>query len=202
MTVRTTERAQVSAGIGDRLALEFANTAGWHLSGNPSERLVNWDDVVNWAAEHGLVGTDEAGALAQRQCPVEPVIRLRETVFRVGLAVARQDRPVGDDLEALVTAASATVTEAVWKDGRMQWRFGPGDPVKPMLAIVARDAVGLLSSDRVERLRVCEDETCGWLFLDDSRGRQRRWCSMLDCGNRAKARSAYLRQKAKREAQA
>ncbi|MCL4825828.1 MAG: CGNR zinc finger domain-containing protein [Caldilinea sp.] len=36
---------------------------------------------------------------------------------------------------------------------------------------------------------------CGWLFFDASRNRSRRWCSMEDCGNRAKARLHYKRHK-------
>jgi predicted RNA-binding Zn ribbon-like protein len=44
----------------------------------------------------------------------------------------------------------------------------------------------------------CEGEGCSWLFLDTSRNRSRRWCSMEDCGNRAKARRHYeRRQKAR-----
>ena len=37
-------------------------------------------------------------------------------------------------------------------------------------------------------------DLCGWLFIDSSRGRRRRWCSMKTCGNQAKAaryRSAH-----------
>jgi len=32
------------------------------------------------------------------------------------------------------------------------------------------------------------ESACTWLFLDRSRNRSRRWCSMATCGNRAKAR--------------
>jgi predicted RNA-binding Zn ribbon-like protein len=37
----------------------------------------------------------------------------------------------------------------------------------------------------------CEGDVCGWLFLDRSPAGRRRWCSMRDCGNRAKARRHY-----------
>jgi predicted RNA-binding Zn ribbon-like protein len=33
------------------------------------------------------------------------------------------------------------------------------------------------------------------VFLDESRGKRRRWCDMNDCGSRAKARRYYHRQK-------
>ena len=63
-----------------------------------------------------------------------------------------------------------------------------------MLGPVARSAAELLTSDRLDRLRQCESEKgCGWLFVDGSRNRSRRWCDMSDCGNRAKARRFHRR---------
>jgi predicted RNA-binding Zn ribbon-like protein len=46
----------------------------------------------------------------------------------------------------------------------------------------------LTSSDRLTRVHQCEGETCGWLFVDSTRNRSRRWCVMSDCGNVAKVR--------------
>ncbi|HEV2391667.1 MAG TPA: CGNR zinc finger domain-containing protein [Verrucomicrobiae bacterium] len=37
-------------------------------------------------------------------------------------------------------------------------------------------------------MRLCQGDTCGWLFVDSSKNHSRRWCDMRDCGNRAKAR--------------
>jgi predicted RNA-binding Zn ribbon-like protein len=34
---------------------------------------------------------------------------------------------------------------------------------------------------------LCRADDCGWLFVDASRNRSRRWCDMSECGNRAKA---------------
>jgi len=59
---------------------------------------------------------------------------------------------------------------------------------------VARSAAELLTSDNVDRVRECEDDRgCGYLFIDQSKNRSRRWCSMESCGNRAKARRYYAR---------
>ena len=46
----------------------------------------------------------------------------------------------------------------------------------------------LLTDGPLTTIRVCEGRSCGWLFLDTSRNRTRRWCDMKICGNRAKAR--------------
>ena len=58
---------------------------------------------------------------------------------------------------------------------------------------VVWDAAALLSSPRRAAVHGCGDGECGWMFLDTSRGHTRRWCSMEDCGNRAKARRHYRR---------
>jgi predicted RNA-binding Zn ribbon-like protein len=57
----------------------------------------------------------------------------------------------------------------------------------------ALSAAELLTSPLLERVRECASPTCGWLFLDLSRNSTRRWCDMLSCGNRAKARRFHER---------
>jgi predicted RNA-binding Zn ribbon-like protein len=64
-----------------------------------------------------------------------------------------------------------------------------------MLAPVLWSAGDLLVGTRHARLRHCANERCLWLFVDESKGGTRRWCSMSACGNRAKAHRHYLKQK-------
>ena len=56
-------------------------------------------------------------------------------------------------------------------------------------------AAELLMAPELARVRECE--SCSWLFLDTSRNHTRRWCSMEDCGNVAKARRHYARRHAR-----
>ncbi|WP_233196275.1 CGNR zinc finger domain-containing protein [Trinickia soli] len=58
--------------------------------------------------------------------------------------------------------------------------------IKDRLAIAANE---LLSQPILSNVRECS--ACSWLFLDLSRSRSRRWCSMATCGNRAKAQRHY-----------
>jgi len=55
---------------------------------------------------------------------------------------------------------------------------------------LAHACVDFLRTADLGRLRACpiEEGGCGWLFLDHSRNRSRRWCAMEDCGSQAKAR--------------
>src|SRR5215471_11994045 len=80
------------------------------------------------------------------------------------------------------------------KDGAVEWKWStsPGDPDR-VLGPILLSAAELLVSGLSAKIGLCEGETCGWLFLDQSRAGRRRWCSMADCGNRAKARRHYHR---------
>jgi len=58
---------------------------------------------------------------------------------------------------------------------------------------IIKSAADLLVSSELKGVKQCADDACGWLFMDKSRNNSRRWCSMKDCGNRAKAHRHYLR---------
>ena len=64
-------------------------------------------------------------------------------------------------------------------------------------AALAVSALSLLDAANLRRLKICPN--CNWLFLDKSRNSSRLWCDMAVCGNRAKARQHYNRQKMQRE---
>jgi predicted RNA-binding Zn ribbon-like protein len=53
------------------------------------------------------------------------------------------------------------------------------------LAVLALRAITLVLNPPAQGVRACD--RCGWFFIDSSRGRRRRWCSMKTCGNQAKA---------------
>jgi predicted RNA-binding Zn ribbon-like protein len=82
-------------------------------------------------------------------------------------------------------------------DGRLQWRFEPMTAsLGAMLRPIARAAADLLASSDLALVRTCASPTCQWFFLDTSKNHHRRWCSMKQCGNRAKVRSFYAKKKA------
>ena len=53
----------------------------------------------------------------------------------------------------------------------------------------------LIAGAEGDRVRCCAEPECRWMFLEHARNRPGLWCSMEDCGNRAKARRHYLRAK-------
>jgi predicted RNA-binding Zn ribbon-like protein len=54
---------------------------------------------------------------------------------------------------------------------------------------IALSLFDLLRSAEPQRLKRCASpDSCGWLFYDDSKGGQRRWCAMEACGTVEKMR--------------
>ena len=64
---------------------------------------------------------------------------------------------------------------------------------------VVWSAVELLTADALRRVLECANDPCGWLFVDLSRNRSRRWCDMRDCANKVKARRHHARTKRARD---
>jgi len=76
----------------------------------------------------------------------------------------------------------------------LEFSGGENDPLLP-LYLILQDCQELLTSDDLNRLRICAAEECGWLFIDRSKNGTRRWCDMADCGNLDKQRRHYRRKR-------
>jgi predicted RNA-binding Zn ribbon-like protein len=75
-------------------------------------------------------------------------------------------------------------------------RFAPAARTSSCLLVDAvLDALDLVR-ESPGRVRECADPRCAAVFLDTSRNRSRRWCSMERCGARAKASAYYRRHRA------
>jgi predicted RNA-binding Zn ribbon-like protein len=83
--------------------------------------------------------------------------------------------------------------------GRFEAALEEDGDLLSFLRPVALDAAELLEEEVSRGLvRICEERRvgrCAWLFVDTSRNHSRRFCSMEDCGNRAKQRRHYQRGK-------
>jgi predicted RNA-binding Zn ribbon-like protein len=188
-----------------RLCLEFANTLDWHGSDHPEETLHSYTDLLRWSASRKVVDAGEA-ALLQDQAEHEPelalqiyrqALDLREAIYRTFSSLAAGGEPTLDDLDVL-NESLARAFPHLRIAGQAQafgWRWvNPEGALDRPLWDVALSAARLLESDELDRVRECADEHgCGWMFMDTSRNRSRRWCSMEGCGNRAKARRHYAR---------
>jgi predicted RNA-binding Zn ribbon-like protein len=186
----------VAHAIGGHVALDFCNTAGEHLAEKPDEMLGDWESFIRWATQAGLIGAESYVELLRHPGTVGPIIELREAIYRLGLAIAGKRPLLKRDLAWICKQANATKPDITLegKNG-LRCRPNPTCGSAELRSLLANEALSLLCSPKASRIGVCEGGMCGWLFLDESRGKRRRWCDMNDCGNRAKARVYYQRHK-------
>jgi predicted RNA-binding Zn ribbon-like protein len=185
----------VAHAIGGHVALDFCNTAGEHLAERPDEMLRDWGAFIRWAAQFGLIGPESYVELLRHPAAVDPIVELREAIYRVGLAIAGERRPGERDLAWIRTQANHAGPNITSTENGVRWRPSAARASAQLRALLAKEALSLFCSPKALRIGVCEGGKCGWLFLDESRGKRRRWCDMNDCGNRAKARAFYKRHK-------
>jgi predicted RNA-binding Zn ribbon-like protein len=196
--------------LGGRLCLDFANTVSGKRLLAPVERLLEYADLVSWAEQVGTVDGATGRALLERarREPAEAArvhgeaLVLREALYRLFVALADAAPLPADDLARLDRARARTLAHQHLVQGEagptLAWEPA-GERLSAPLWPVVLSAVELLTrpEERV-RVRLCGmtyEDGCGWVFLDETRNHRRRWCSMKDCGNRAKARRHYARQR-------
>ncbi|WP_030736796.1 ABATE domain-containing protein [Streptomyces sp. NRRL S-31] len=175
----TTTRFRQGAG---RLCLDFTRTLRLRGTAGAVEELTDAAALAAWVRQ---CGPCPAGPSDAPPGLVDAARDLREAVHRL-IGAVRSGRTADAGARVLVNeaAAHAVPVPVLAASGRLTWRAG--DPVRATLALVARDALDLVASPAVDRVRDCAGAVCGALFLDTSRPGTRRWCSMGTCGNRAK----------------
>jgi predicted RNA-binding Zn ribbon-like protein len=210
MTQASEQASWVFDLSGGRLCLDFANTVGGMRGVKPRDHLGSYADLVAFVRQAKAIGESVARHLLAeaRRRPSDAdatfaqAIALREALYRLFVARARGGVPAPDDLDLVSGAVSrALAHRRLACDGEcfaFAWDEAPGALDAPLWPIAESASSLLTSRDELARVRVCDmfdEEECSWLFVDQTRARTRRWCSMKDCGNRAKARRHHARAK-------
>jgi len=187
------------------LCLDFANTRYWRGTPEPTETLGAFDDVFTWLGAANALDAKTVEALKQDWTPASAdyrdTIELREALYRIFSAMAAHADPATSDIEIFnrhLTAAPAR-TQLVKHEGAYLWRANLKPQLADLLTPILWTAGDMLAEPRRDRVRLCANDKCVWLFLDDSKSGTRRWCDMKACGNRAKAHRHYEKKKKKAE---
>ena len=197
--------------VADSVGLDFLNSLA-----TPVDTQVEWigsgEDLISWLLQAGLVPSEVIAGLRKTAVPGEfdtvaaQACKLREW-FR-GFVKAHKGKPlrpkVLQELEPLnrvlmrdeefgqiVARESAGRRSQTSQDGppvsgltwspQRRWR-SPDALLFPIAAAMAR----LVCDEDFQHVKACEGHRCTLMFVDRTRGRARRWCSMSVCGNRAK----------------
>ena len=191
--------------IADARGLDFLNSVA-----TPVDTPVDWINdgagLVDWLGQAGLAPADQLEAVAARAAPGEldrvagQARDLRD--WLKGFVRTHAGRPLG----AEAMAELAPLNRLLERDGAYgqvradahglefatmrRWR-SPESLLLPIGEAVARFVV----EDDFTHVKACEGHNCTLMFVDRTRARARRWCSMEVCGNRAKVSAHRARKR-------
>jgi predicted RNA-binding Zn ribbon-like protein len=171
---------------GGALALDLANTVVWSdVTAKRTDRFEDTSHIASFAQaattyrrleleDRVVVPPDSAG-------DIQSLLRLRDAIdgwLRPIALGQRIDEPLHGLFAACAKASAASLASERYIS---------------MGEACARSAMRFIDQKVASRLKACP--SCRWLYLDNSKNQSRQWCDMKVCGNRAKARTFYSRQK-------
>lgn len=169
------------------LLTDFVNTLDVESA---ADAIATSGDLAGWLAGRGLVpdGTRAGDA------DLRTALTLREGLRE---AMSAHHGPQGADFPDDLDDALAALPLRVALTGPRPALL-PLDPPRTAAAGLARVAAAIMATVAAgtwPRLKVCQEDTCRWAFVDTSKNRSRAWCSMSTCGNRTKTRAYRARRR-------
>ncbi|HWH36226.1 MAG TPA: CGNR zinc finger domain-containing protein [Candidatus Limnocylindrales bacterium] len=171
--------------------LDFVNTLS-----SSGDALSELEPALRWLHDHELLHAEmvehELGRYASDPTGSDRAVarigRVRAALRELLDATVERRQPAAEALRDVNRALRAQyVYELVpAPDGVSLDHRHEGDPIEGALARLA-EAIGReLTTADTNRLRVCANDACAWVFYDSSPAGRRKWCDMRVCGNRAK----------------
>ncbi len=198
--------------VGGNVALDLLNTqngpAGMEAE---DDALRDYGDLIAWGRYVGMLSDTDADRLLRRsradpegaRIVFERTVETRAYLYDLFSALARGRPPAASDIGRLQrderdALAHATLVEA---GPGYHWSWSADaandDLARPLWPII-HAALTLLTEGPLDRVKGCA--ACRFHFLDESKNRSRRWCSMDDCGAADKMRKYVARRASVRSA--
>jgi predicted RNA-binding Zn ribbon-like protein len=192
--------------LGGAPALDLANTLHWRDEAL-ADFVPNYEDLVAWCVPAQLLSKAEASLLVRhakshREAAqaVHEGMRTLRAALKVWFAASAYNLNHGTPPKP---SAHRTVRKAIAKAGgkaNLNAIMGldatdAGEALRLPLQRCATAAAMLVLFPPANDIRQCEADHCGGFFINDSRFKPRRWCSMDGCGNRMKAQRFRLAHK-------
>ncbi|MEV4535064.1 ABATE domain-containing protein [Asanoa sp. NPDC049518] len=188
--METVERMRL---VGGTIALDFVNTRSGPPTGPPDDDvLTSYSELVAWAAYAGILSEAEAEAArtahhdqAVEQAALDRAVRTRDYLDDLFRSLATGSTPSTEALTRLRDDEAEAIARARL-DRDFTWTWRDDSSLDRPLWPVVHAAVDLLTAGPRDRVKGCGG--CRFLFVDESKNRSRRWCSMEDCGTAEKMR--------------
>jgi predicted RNA-binding Zn ribbon-like protein len=175
---------------GGRPCLDFVNTIHDRFAAKAVDYLATPQQYLEWCQRASLLNRKEAVGIAVPAGVMADVRAFREQLHvLLSARIEGAAPPAGAVRECdrwLHQAWANLILDPASPDA-VAWGT-PADARLPLKRI-ALSALDVLRTGEPHRLKRCASpDSCGWLFYDDSKGGQRRWCAMEACGTLQKMR--------------
>jgi predicted RNA-binding Zn ribbon-like protein len=193
--------------VGGHIVLDLVNTVTGRDS-RPTDWLETYDRVLEWATLTGAFSVESLHTLdllssADRRAAARALKRLRQLreAIHAVVAAAIDGEPASEHALAELERHWKNAVDAArltFFDGCAALSLNvESSGLEYPRHLLALSAVDLLQALPLERTRECASARCTAIFIDRSRGGQRRWCDMATCGNAAKSQRHYARKRAR-----
>ena len=171
--------------------VDLANSEEWDGFGRLTDYLGNPSWIRSFLAHWKLVPSPAKNA------PRSKLLDLRGVLRRTAEKLAAGQPPSPTDVAKLNHSLNVLVRQK-FVQNQNGWRSELIPLRKDWGWVIARIAASLgemLASHEAERIKVCANSGCQWVFYDPTKARIKRWCNDKTCGNRARVRRARAAQK-------
>ncbi len=190
---------------GGCVVFDFTNTIGSRNEEVWRDYLKSYSDFLDWASRQKLLSSKrfrELSELAQKESVragkvFRKIVSAREVLFALFSSLAHEKKPekeIQSKFNQLLGESLAHLRFDIGpRSNVLSFEAGPVSLEEPLHAVL-KSAFDVLTQEDSARIKECS--ACGWLFLDKTKNKKRRWCNMLDCGSKDKASRYYHRKKA------
>ncbi|MGH2356485.1 MAG: CGNR zinc finger domain-containing protein [Candidatus Limnocylindria bacterium] len=189
------------------LFADFANTLEFER-GQAVDAISAPGDLLSWLVERGLISERLRGAEATRfrrdgaeaQRRLERFRELRRVLHAIARRTSVGRSPTRQQIRELNHILRHGLHYHQLRptgDGARYAVAQIGDWLDQARAAIASSLAHFLAEGAPDRLRVCANEGCRYVFVDHSPTGRRRWCDMRTCGNQAKVARHRARAKAR-----
>ena len=171
--------------------VDLINSEEWDGFGELTDHLTN----PRWLAT--FLRHWELYPFPSKDVPRRNLVQLRSLLRRAAEKLAAGGSLGRRELSTLNQVLNVPVRQRLVQDqngfqaetvpARSDWTW--------VMARIAASFGEMLANHEVERVKICANSDCRWVFHDPTKARSKRWCNDRTCGNRARVRRARAAQK-------
>jgi predicted RNA-binding Zn ribbon-like protein len=154
------------------------------------------DDVIDWASDLNInlrvEGKNNEEPNTHNE--LKDVVKFRACLRKLIMAFVAKEPLPKEELKNINQYLLCAPQQKRLSVDELSLSLEPVDvelSIEQLIGKIALDAATLLTSSQSNNIKHCSNHKCVLMFVDTSKSKKRRWCSMDRCGNRAKASTFY-----------